>query len=290
MCASDTPGFIVNRCARPFYGEADRIISEGIADRATVDELVRAAGFRLGPFELADLIGLDVNFDIQRSLWEQSFGEPRWRPVSHQAALIAAGRLGRKSGRGYYDYPRPGRSGGRVGLISSSDGIGPVTVHGSSRHARELRTVFESFHVTEAEYAPKLHIECGPQPPVLRDCPQLLLCWRASIACLGFPRAIGFSYVPPLTESSVIELACGIDCTPEDVERARATFGAVGLATVVVGDAPGLVSARIVAQLVNEAWFALQEGIASRADIDLALRLGLSYPQGPFEWADADWS
>jgi 3-hydroxybutyryl-CoA dehydrogenase len=101
----DTPGFIVNRVARPFYGEAWRIVDEGAADHATVDWAMRElGGFRMGPFELMDFIGHDVNFAVTRSVYEQTFHEPRYRPSLSQQRLVEAGRLGRKSGRGVYDY------------------------------------------------------------------------------------------------------------------------------------------------------------------------------------------
>jgi 3-hydroxybutyryl-CoA dehydrogenase len=102
---SDTPGFIVNRVARPFYGEALRIAEEGTADCATIDWAMRTlGGFRMGPFELMDFIGNDVNFAVTRSVYEGFFHEPRFRPSLMQQQLVAAGWLGRKSGRGYYDY------------------------------------------------------------------------------------------------------------------------------------------------------------------------------------------
>jgi 3-hydroxybutyryl-CoA dehydrogenase len=107
IVAKDGPGFIVNRCNRPFGLEALRILQERIADVETIDRTMRLeGGFRMGPFELMDLVGVDTGLEISKSFYEQSFGEPRWRPSPIAARYVAAGRYGRKSGRGYYDYSR----------------------------------------------------------------------------------------------------------------------------------------------------------------------------------------
>jgi 3-hydroxybutyryl-CoA dehydrogenase len=105
VLASDTPGFIVNRVARPFYGESLRLLEEGVADCATIDWALRTVGgFRMGPFELMDFIGHDVNFAVTRSVFDGMFHDPRYRPSLRQQRLLEAGWLGRKSGRGFYDY------------------------------------------------------------------------------------------------------------------------------------------------------------------------------------------
>ncbi|MBI5082303.1 MAG: 3-hydroxybutyryl-CoA dehydrogenase [Chloroflexi bacterium] len=101
----DVPGFIVNRVARPFYLEALRLLEEGVADHATLDKLIRdGGGFRMGPFELMDLIGLDINYAASLSVYESYFYEPRYRPSLAQQRMVESGRLGRKTGRGWYDY------------------------------------------------------------------------------------------------------------------------------------------------------------------------------------------
>ena len=101
----DTPGFIVNRIARPFYGEALKLLDEGVTTVETIDRIVKLeGGFRMGPFELMDLIGIDVNLAVTKSVFDQTFGEPRFRPHRIQQDMVNAGRLGRKTGRGFYDY------------------------------------------------------------------------------------------------------------------------------------------------------------------------------------------
>lgn len=101
----DTPAFIVNRVARPFYGEAFRMLGEGVADVATIDRLIKSVGFPMGPFELIDLIGCDVNLSVTQSVYDAYFQEPKYRPHPIQRRMVESGRLGRKTGRGFYNYP-----------------------------------------------------------------------------------------------------------------------------------------------------------------------------------------
>lgn len=106
VLAKDTPGFIVNRVARNFYGEAFRLVGDGIASYEQVDNIMRLAGFPMGPFQLMDLIGIDVNLSVTQSVYDQYFGEPRFRPHIIQQKMFEANRLGRKTGKGFYDYPQ----------------------------------------------------------------------------------------------------------------------------------------------------------------------------------------
>jgi 3-hydroxybutyryl-CoA dehydrogenase len=121
VVAKDTPGFIVNRVARPFYGEALRIVEEGIAVPPTVDAAMRHAGFRMGPFELMDLIGNDVNYAVSRSVFEAFYNDPRYRPSLIQKQHVDAGWLGRKSGRGYYPYENGSPVAGEAMPVETSE-------------------------------------------------------------------------------------------------------------------------------------------------------------------------
>src|SRR4029079_8484354 len=141
ILAQDGPGFLANRCARPFGMESLKLLGERVATHAEIDRIVRMGGrFRMGPFELMDLVGLDTGFEVTKSFWEQSFHEPRWRPSMIQARMVQAGRLGRKAGRGYYDYSgeehRPGDP-----QPPDAGGQGPIAIEGDASIADELRAV-----------------------------------------------------------------------------------------------------------------------------------------------------
>jgi 3-hydroxybutyryl-CoA dehydrogenase len=240
ILAADGPGFIVNRCGRPFYTEALRCLQERIATHAAIDRIYRlGGGFRMGPFELMDLVGIDTGFEVAQSFTALSFGEPRWRPNPIQARMVAAGRLGRKSGRGYYDYSRePHRPDDPPAPEPAASGGDRV-----------------------AAFA-ELAAAAG-----LADC---------STQALGARAPVGYSLLPG---GGLVEL-CG-ERDPA-VERLAAD---AGLHYEWVGDAPGLVLGRVVCQLVNEAAFAIGEGVGSAADVDTGLTLGLNHPRGPVAWS-----
>src|SRR6476619_185322 len=222
--AADAIGFIANRCARPYSLEGLRLLGERVAEHETIDRICRlGGGFRMGPFELTDLVGIDVNFEVAKSFWEQSFHEPRWQPHPIQARMVAAGRLGRKSGRGYYDYGE--------GPHRPDDPPPPGRDPGWSRKPE----VEESVH----------HVA-----------------------------------LPSLEEATLVELARRPAATAADGEAAEAYFRSMGKHVEWVGETPGLVLGRIICQVINEAYFAVGEGVATPEDVDTAMRLGFNHPRG----------
>jgi 3-hydroxybutyryl-CoA dehydrogenase len=301
IVASDGPGFLVNRCGRPFGAEALRLLQEGVARHDQIDRVVRlGGGFRMGPFELMDLVGIDVGLEVAKSFDEQSFGEPRWKPSPLQALKVAAGDLGRKTGRGWYDYsagphrpddppaPQPGGGDGRR-----------VAIDGAGVLARELRDRARAagFDARSPEdfggpEEPELVIDASVPRPVgdigLMDGgpPVVTLCADESLAARD-PSACGFHLLPPLEHSALVELT-RIPTTRPEAERAAVDFFTrLGFHHEWVADAPGLVLGRIVCQLVNEAAFAVGESVGSPGDVDAGLELGLNHPRGPIAWGGA---
>jgi len=290
ILAADGPGFLVNRCGRPFAGEGLRLLGEQVATHEQIDRICRmAGGFRMGPFELMDLVGIDVGFEVAKSFTELSFGEPRWRPSPIQARMVAAGRLGRKTGHGYYGYaedgsyrpddPEPPPPGGGDGTLVAILGEGPVA-QGLRERARAA-----GYELREGGPA-ELVVDAGPVPAerVPGGAPLLLLCASGSLASRGEPGAVGFHLLAPL--GSLVELTRGPGTQAFAAEAAELFFARLGFHAEWVDDAPGLVLGRIACQLVNEAWFAVGEGVGSEDDVDTGMVLGLSHPRGPIAWGE----
>ena len=257
--AADDIGFIANRCARPFMLEGLRLLGDRIADAATIDRICRiGGGFRMGPFELADLVGIDVNFEVAKSFWEQSFHEPRWQPHPIQQQMVSAGWHGRKTGRGYYDYSEE-----------------PYRPDDPKPHPASNRDITGR----EAEEMSRINSE----PP-----PGLIPLIEGSLAELDDSgSSVGFHILGPPEDARLVELTAGEFTPQQRKDDAENHFVSRGLHVEWVGDSPGLVLGRIASQLVNEAAFALQKGIGEPNDIDTAMRLGFNFPRGPLEWGDA---
>jgi 3-hydroxybutyryl-CoA dehydrogenase len=281
--AADVAGFLVNRVNRPFPLESLKLLEERLGTVEQIDRILRmSAGFRMGAFELMDLVGIDTNHAVAVIMQQSSFGEPRYRPSHLAARKIAAGTIGRKSGSGWYEYPEgrpadpePPAAGGGDGRTVEIMGQGPIASALASAAEAAGWTVFDD---VEDAY---LHVSCE-----LGDVDgdhRLHLLTDASLHERDAEGA-GFFVLAPL--GTLAELTQTVDSDPETVERAEAFLGSLGLHVEHVGDAPGLVAGRVVCQLINEAAFLLGEGHGTPEDVDAGMTLGVAHPRGPVAWCN----
>ncbi len=275
--AQDTPGFIVNHAGRAYGTEALRIVSEGVADFATIDRILRdQVGFRLGPFELLDLTGLDVSHPVMESIYHQYYDEPRYRPSAIAAQRLAGNVLGRKTGEGFYRYADGKPQVAPEPAVPTVDELPPVWVSTRAARRQELYQLLKELGAK---------IETGQSP---------------SSNALSLVAPLGFD----VTTVAVVERldparTIGIDMLVEDAatkrrvlatnpatradmrDAAHALFARDGKAVSVIRDSAGFVTQRVVAAIVNIASDICQQRICSPQDLETAVTLGLGYPMGP---------
>jgi 3-hydroxybutyryl-CoA dehydrogenase len=280
--AQDTPGFIVNHAGRAYGTESLRVVSEGVADFATVDRILKdQVGFKLGPFELMDLTALDVSHPVMESIYRQYYDEPRYRPNVITAQRLAGGVVGRKSGEGFYRYVDGKAQVPAEPAVPKVDDIPPVWVSTRAARRQELYQLLKDLGAK---------IETGQSP---------------SMNALTLVAPLGFD----ITTVAVVERldparTIGIDMLVEDAatkrrvlatnpatradmrDAAHALFARDGKAVSVIRDSGGFVTQRVVASIVNIASDICQQRICSPKDLETAVTLGLGYPLGPLAMGD----
>jgi 3-hydroxybutyryl-CoA dehydrogenase len=282
-----TPGFIVNRIARPYYAEAWRLYEEHAAAPETIDAvLTGGGGFRMGPFALMDLVGHDVNLTVTRTIWAAFGNDPRFAPALAQRALVDAGWLGRKSGRGMYPAgiaPAP---------VPARAALPPLAVIKHPPHpappAAPLHVLLDRAGVSTIT-GDRDDTDAG-LPDGLIELPSgalMVQCEGVTATALATaferPVIVVDRVLDPGT-ATAIAIAPSDSCPPQPLSEATGLLQAVGLAVYVIEDTPGLIVTRTVAMLANLAADALASQVASEPDIDTAMRLGVNYPQGPLTW------
>ena len=287
--ARSTPGFIVNRIARPYYAEALALLLERAAEPAAIDACLRGAGFRMGPCELMDLIGHDTNFAVTQSVFEANFGDKRYQPSLLQREMVDGGLLGRKSGRGFFTYPAAAAEAPAAseappavpsGVIAALHGNGVATDRWAAALGAAdvrfetdtasrwtgLQTATGELRLTDGRAAAQVAAEEGVRELALFD--------LAVAANGGAP-------------GTALAFTVSASASPAWRDEAALWLRIAGWAPQPVADVPGLVVARTIAMLINEACDAVHQGVCSSEGADLAMKLGVNYPAGPFEWLAA---
>ncbi len=293
--AASTPGFIVNRVARPFYAEGLRLLSERAADPATIDAVMReAGGFRMGPFELMDLIGHDVNFSVTQSVFNAYFGDQRFMPSVLQQEMVNAGFLGRKSGRGFYQYgadavkPAPGTEAPQARPQAVNISLEP-DVKNAVTAPMEARLGAAGFQVAHRNPLPHAHeseapaFHCNGAAVFLTDGRSATERAHAN----RHPDTVVYDLVLDAEKATRIAVARADQCSDAAYHAVVGLFQAAGFAVTLLDDVPGMVVMRTVAMLANEAADAVNTGVCSAAAVDIAMQKGVNYPRGPLAWADA---
>ena len=291
--ARSTPGFIVNRIARPYYAEALALLLEQAAAPEAIDACLRGAGFRMGPCELMDLIGHDTNLAVTKSVYEANFFDKRFVPSVLQAEMVAGGLLGRKSGRGFYTYPAgapalPAPDAERA--TRALQAAREVTVHGRGAIADALAARAAAALAPQGFGPARLRSSAWTGLEV--DGAHLLL--TSGLTAAEWVAESGIADVavfdrPLQPEPAALAYAVAPGASAAWQAQAAGWLQALGFTPVAVADTPGLVVARTAAMLVNEAADAVLQGVCDEAGADAAMKLGVNYPAGPFEWL-ARWS
>lgn len=283
--AKSTPGFIVNRVARPYYAEALRVLTEGGADCATLDAVMReAGGFRMGPFELMDMIGHDVNFAVTQSVWHAFFNDPRFLPSLVQQDLVDAGFLGKKSGRGFYNY----QEGASKPLPSTVPALAQPTdimLYGQSAAALALANRLQTNNVsfTQANALGDTVATAGGATLRITDGRTATRCAFDSQTSNTVLMDLALDY----QKATRLAVSVAEQCDSAAAHSAIGLLQAAGFAVSQLQDIPGLIVMRTVAMLANEAADAVNQGVCDATAVDTAMRLGVNYPCGPLAWANA---
>ncbi len=293
--AADIAGFLVNRAARPYSLESLKLVEENLATPIQVDRVMRmGGGFRMGPLELMDLIGIDTNHAVAVSFQRQSFGEPRYRPSPLTARKIAAGTLGRKTGEGWYSYaegavkpedPEPPPAGGGNGRPLLFVGELPIA---DELFAAAKDAGWEPHLSADAPADPWLTLDFSGRPADPGRTPAIIAKFlhAGSLHRLD-PQAAGFHVTPPFETAKLIEITSTPQTGNQATARLLELIRSLGCHAEAVGDAPGLVSGRVLAQLVNESAFLVGEGNGSPDDVDAGMELGLNHPMGSIRRSEA---
>jgi 3-hydroxybutyryl-CoA dehydrogenase len=282
VLCTDSPAFLVNHVGRGFVPESQRILTENIAEAADIDRILTGApGFKMGPFALADMVGIDIQHSVMESVFAQFYGEPAFAPMNLSALRAAGGLLGRKTGAGWFTYED-----GKMVMppVRPVPNMRPksVWVFPSASHAEPQAPLIDLFRQSGVE------VESGSKPSGHALVVVTPIGWDLTTAIVDLDL--------PTSRTVAVDVLFGMKgprtlmvtpaTNPAVRGSAHSLLAADGQPVVVINDSPGFVAQRVVAMLVNIGCGVAQRGIATPEDIDKATKLGLGYPFGPIEWGD----
>lgn len=282
VIAADTPGFIVNHAGRAFGTEALAMLREGVASIGEIDAILRdAAGFKMGPFELMDLTGLDVSHPVMESIYTQFYQDPRYRPSVIAAQRVAAGLLGRKTGRGFYSYDANRQVVPETTQPAETAAVPERVAVLADNDAGDMQKLAASTGATVSG--------AGDRKPEGDDLILLGLegddVAGAAIR-LGLPPSLCVGFDPYFGLDRHVTLVASAATSDKARSAALALVKGAGRKATLVNDSCGAVCQRVVAMIVNIGSEIVEQKIASASDVDAAVRLGLGYPHGPLEWGN----
>ena len=280
--AQDTPGFIVNHAGRGYGTEALRVVSEGVADFATIDRILKdQAGFRLGPFELMDLTALDVSHPVMESIYQQYYDEPRYRPSVITAQRLAGGVVGKKVGEGFYRYVDGKAEVSAEPPVPQVADMPPVWVSPRAARRAELLQLLKNLGA-------QIETGASPSPAALTLVAPLGfdVTTVAVVERLDPARTVGIDMLIDDAATKRRVLATNPATRADMRDAAHALFARDGKPVSVIRDSGGFVTQRVVATIVNIAADICQQRICTPKDLETAVTLGLGYPLGPLAMGD----
>lgn len=280
VLAKSSPGFIVNRVARPFYGEALKMLQEQVSNPQTMDALMTSAGFRMGPFTLMDLIGMDINLSVSETVFENMYYDARYRPSLIQQEMVSANLLGKKTGEGFYKYD--GSENPTVKFQAQQKAPKFVSLCKEQTSLYSIEQLIKSskyFVATEHEGNPSIQVgECAIYLSNGQTCNQ-------RVKSINQKYLAQIDLMLDFESCPIIHIAFDVQCPEETKNHIVGMFQVLNKQVIVCQDLPALIVMRTVCLLINEAADAIENGVCNENDVDLAMQKGVNYPIGLIAWA-----
>ena len=280
VLAKSSPGFIVNRVARPFYGEALKMLQEQVSNPQTMDALMTSAGFRMGPFTLMDLIGMDINLSVSETVFKSMYYDARYRPSLIQSEMVSANLLGKKTGEGFYQYDGSEKPPVDYQVQQKAPKFVSLSKEITPLYSIEQAIKSSKYFVaTEHEGSPSIQVgECAIYLSNGQTCDQ-----RVKFINQNYLAQVDLML--EYKQCPIIHISFDSQCPVDTKNHIIGMFQVLNKQVLVCQDLPALVVMRTVCLLINEAADVIENGVCSENDVDLAMQKGVNYPIGLIAWA-----